>query len=70
MRARAISIEKPNQATINEDAVKATIDFIAVSDGAGGGGIYADKWSAYLVDNLPTQPILTFSELDAWVESI
>ena len=70
MRARAISIEKPNQATINEDAVKATIDFIAVSDGAGGGGIYADKWSAYLVDNLPTQPILTFAELDAWVESI
>ena len=67
---RAISIAKPNQGTINEDAVKATIDFIAVSDGAGGGGIYADKWSAYLVDNLPTQPILTFSELDAWVESI
>ena len=67
---RAISIAKPNQGTINEDAVKATIDFIAVSDGAGGGGIYADKWSAYLVDNLPTQPILTFAELDAWVESI
>ena len=36
MRARAISIEKPNQATINEDAVKATTDFIAVSDRAGG----------------------------------
>ncbi|WP_455944331.1 hypothetical protein [Leyella stercorea] len=70
MRARAISIAKPNQGTINEDAAKATEDFIAVSDGAGGGGIYADKWSAHLVDKLPTQPILTFAGLDAWVKSI
>ena len=49
--------------------MKATADFIAVSDGAGGGGIYADKWSAYLVDKLPTQPILTFAKLDAWIEA-
>lgn len=57
-------------AYINEDAAKATTDFIAVSDGAGGGGIYADRWSAYLVDHLPAQPIQSFAELDAWIESI
>ena len=56
----------------NEDAAFASeaMRYIAVSDGAGGGGVYADLWSKYLVGNLPSTPILEFSELDAWLESI
>ena len=57
---------------INEDAAIAndTKKFIAVSDGAGGGGVYADRWSKYLVDNLPSIAIKSFEELDQWIGSI
>ena len=55
---------------INEDAVKATLEWIAVSDGAGGGGIFADKWSDYLVEHLPNEPITNFEAFDKWIESI
>lgn len=56
----------------NEDAAIAndTLKFIAVSDGAGGGGVYADCWSRYLVDNLPSDPIYSFVDLDKWLGSI
>ncbi len=67
---RALTIAKPKQGTVNEDAAKIADNFIAVSDGAGGGGIYADKWSAYLVEHLPAEPMCSFQELDAWIESI
>ncbi len=68
---KAISIPKyPDGNYTNEDAVGGNHDFIVVSDGAGGGGVYADKWSQYLVDNLPATPISTFEELDAWVDGI
>ena len=49
---RAISIAKPGQGCVNEDHAIANEHLIAVSDGAGGGGIYADQWSEYLVNNL------------------
>lgn len=56
----------------NEDAAIAndTKKFIAVSDGAGGGGVYADQWSKYLVDNLPSNAIRSFEDLDLWIGSI
>ena len=56
--------------TINEDAVKATPEWIAVSDGAGGGGVFADKWSSYLVEHLTDEPITSFEAFDKWIESI
>lgn len=65
-----ISIAKPGQRQTNEDAACSTDNFIAVSDGAGGGGIYAELWSAYLLENLPAHPIRSFSELDGWIERI
>ncbi len=55
---------------VNEDAVIWRDSLIAVSDGAGGGGVFAEKWSQYLVENLPKEPIDSFERLDAWVDSI
>lgn len=56
----------------NEDAAIAngTNNFIAVSDGAGGGGVFADQWSKYLVGNLPSNAIRSFEELDRWIGEI
>lgn len=56
--------------SVNEDAVKATEKWIAVSDGAGGGGVFADKWSRYLVDHLPDEPMTTYDAFDKWLDSI
>lgn len=55
---------------INEDAIKATSEWIAVSDGAGGGGVFADKWSNYLVEHLPDEPIIDYQTFDAWIDGI
>ena len=52
MKTFAISIGKPEQGYINEDAVIAKENIIAVSDGAGGGGLFAERWSAYLLNHL------------------
>jgi len=68
MKSYSTSIGKQGQ--VNEDAARGGRNFIAVSDGAGGGGIYADLWSRYLTDNLPERPITTFGELDAWIDGI
>ena len=43
---------KSNNPSTNEDSVRCTPGFIAVSDGAGGCGIFAEQWSKYLLDNL------------------
>lgn len=66
----ALSITKFEENIINEDAVKVTPKWIAVSDGAGGGGVFADRWSRYLVEHLPDEPIVDFDGLDVWIESI
>ncbi len=67
---RSITISKELRGGINEDAALATSDYIAVSDGAGGGGLFADKWSQYLVQNLPSVPISDFNGLDKWIDGI
>lgn len=70
MKNIAVTISKLEESTINEDAVKARDNMIAVSDGAGGGGVYAERWSSYLVNHLPEVPIKSFDELDGWIEDI
>lgn len=70
MKPFHVSIAKPGQGTINEDATVHRSDLIAVSDGAGGGGVYAEKWSRYLLSHLPDAPICTAKELDDWIASI
>lgn len=66
---RAITIPKEWNVP-NEDAVIAKDHLIAVSDGAGGGGVFADKWSKYLVEHLPDKPIKTFNAFDKWIDGI
>ena len=67
---RSISIAKIGEGLINEDAAKATEKWIAVSDGAGGGGVFADLWSKYLVENLPDEAIADYQTFDAWIDGI
>lgn len=66
---RAITIAKEWDIP-NEDAAKATEKWIAVSDGAGGGGVFADMWSKYLVEHLPDKPIRSFKAFDTWIGDI
>lgn len=67
---RAISIAKLNENLINEDAAVARDSLIAVSDGAGGGGVFADLWSRYLVEHLPAEPIADYKTFDKWIDGI
>ena len=67
---RAISIAKIGEGIVNEDAAKATEKWIAVSDGAGGGGVFAEMWSKYLVDKLPDEAITDYKTFDAWIDGI
>lgn len=69
MKARSVSIPKFGE-KINEDAAFARNGLIAVSDGAGGGGVFADQWSRYLVENLSDEPIQNYSEFDNWLDAI
>lgn len=64
------SAHKFEKNVLNEDAAIAKKNVIAVSDGAGGGGVFAERWSKYLLKKLPSSPISSFKELDAWVDSI
>lgn len=68
---KSVSIAKTNDHTPNEDAVFCSPLCIAVSDGAGGCGLYADEWSRYLMEHLPKDaPLCSFAEFDEWVDGI
>lgn len=66
----SFTIQKFEDTLINEDAVRVDGNFIAVSDGAGGGGLYADLWSRYLLEHLPEKPLDSFEALDEWIGQI
>ena len=70
MKKKCISIGKPEAGCINEDAAMSDGNKIAISDGAGGGGLFAERWSRYLLDHLPDAPIFSAEDLDCWLESI
>lgn len=67
---RAISLAKFEEGIVNEDAAIAREDVIAVSDGAGGGGVFAERWSQYLVNHLPDKPIKNYKSFDKWIDGI
>lgn len=67
---RALSIAKFEEGIINEDAAIAKKEVIAVSDGAGGGGVFADLWSKFLVEHLPDKPIKSYKAFDKWIDGI
>jgi hypothetical protein len=69
--SKGISIAKFNENDFNEDNIFVSDECIAIADGAGGCGLFADEWSGYLVRRLPKdKPITTFNELDSWVDDI
>ena len=70
MNIYATTISKREDRTTNEDAVRAEKGLIAVSDGAGGGGIFADRWSKYLLENLPKTPFSKYEQTDSWLDKI
>ena len=70
MRKNFVSIGKLGEESINEDATVSRPGLIAVADGAGGGGLFAERWSRYLVDHIPNEPIRLAEELDDWIEGI
>ncbi len=68
---RMASIAKLGERSPNEDSAYLDETCLALSDGAGGCGLYADKWSRYLVDQLDKHtPIVGYEALDSWVELI
>lgn len=67
---RAISLAKFEEDIVNEDAAIATESVIAVSDGAGGGGVFAERWSQYLVNHVPDNPIKDYKAFDKWIDGI
>ena len=67
---RAISLAKFEEGIVNEDAAIERKEVIAVSDGAGGGGVFAERWSQYLVAHLPEKPIKNYKAFDKWIDSI
>ncbi|WP_297073298.1 hypothetical protein [uncultured Duncaniella sp.] len=69
-KTKSVTLGKFEENAINEDAVIARKNIIAVSDGAGGGGLFADRWSKYLLRMLPDSPIQSSVELDEWIGSI
>ena len=69
-KTRCITIGKFEKNAINEDAVITRKNLIAVSDGAGGGGLFADRWSKYMLRHLPNAPILSAEKLDEWIGGI
>lgn len=58
----------------NEDSCHVQDDMIALSDGAGGCGVFASDWSKYLVEQISQRsnviPIVKFEDLDDWVGEI
>ena len=67
---KVLSIAKLGENLVNEDAAIAKDSLIAVSDGAGGGGVFADKWAKYLVEHLPDTPIADYVAFDGWIDGI
>lgn len=70
MKSRSVSIVKFELNAVNEDAALCRGNLIAISDGAGGGGVFADRWSRFLVDNLPDEAISNHETLDNWIDGI
>ena len=58
----------------NEDSCCVHDDMIAISDGAGGCGVFASDWSQYLIENIAKRagnpPITSFEHLDEWIGNI
>jgi hypothetical protein len=72
IKSQSIAKQDGNFYSENEDAVFISDDKkrFALSDGAGGTGVEAHRWSRYLLEKLPETPVKSFTELSAWQDSI
>jgi len=70
IKARGKSISKFEDNVLNEDSFSILQNRIAVSDGAGGGGVFAERWSSFLTSHLPFEPIADFTSFDKWIDGI
>lgn len=69
--SKGITLAKPKEHLVNEDSILVAENCIAVSDGAGGCGVFADEWSTYLLANLPQdRPLTTYEELNEWIDQM
>lgn len=66
----AVTLKKITDDLPNEDSFRRGKNFIAISDGAGGCGLFAHQWSKYLVKHIPEEPIRSYECFDNWVDSI
>lgn len=66
----AVTLKKFTDDIPNEDSFHCGKNFIAISDGAGGCGLFARQWSRYLVEHIPEEPIKSYECFDKWVDSI
>lgn len=53
----------------NEDRFR-LVNPIAVSDGAGGAGLFTGEWAEYLCNHLTDEPITSYDGLSVWINSI
>lgn len=68
---KGVTLAKFTDNIPNEDSFRTEQNFVAVSDGAGGSGVFASEWSNYLLEHIdPNMPISTFEELDSWIDHI
>lgn len=65
-----ITIPKFEERAYSEDVSLCDSRRIAVSDGAGGCGIFAERWSAYLLEKLPAKKFVDFVDFSVWLDSI
>lgn len=72
IKHQSIAKQDGNYASENEDAVWVSPDKkrFFLSDGAGGTGVEAHRWSRYLLNKLPETPIKSFEELCLWQDGI
>ena len=70
MKHHAISLTKFDENALCEDASFSAPRIVAVSDGAGGGGVLAERWSEHIVRHIPEAPILDFAQFLAWYDGM
>lgn len=72
IKYQSIAKHDGNYASENEDAVWISEDKkrFFLSDGAGGTGVEAHRWSRYLLEKMPEMPIKSFQTLSTWQDGI
>ena len=56
-----------NVERLNEDAWSHQENVVAVADGAGGTGLFADKWARKLVNSIPSEPFSNTKNIENWI---